>query len=1174
MQRTPLATYRRPSWLFLIFLLSAAGAWSQVGYPDPNFNPSFDTGLEPRVTVPEPDGKILVGGSFSTVDGVGRTNLARLNADGSLDSSFNAQLGSSAGGVNTIAVAPDNKILVGGWFTSVAGAPQNLMVRLNPDGSVDSSFHSAIDLAQDNNFGPFVTNMVVQPDDKIIVSGVFVSVSGTASKYLARLNGDGSRDANFTAPILTTRFPSVTLLQDHRILLWGAVATVNGVARSIALLNADGSFDQSFNPAIATGSVTQTIGQLQQLPSGQILLAGSFPSVNGVSRPGVAILNLDGSLDPAYGSGGSATANYCSTFETGGAVVISDYPIGPIYRVLSDGSVDASFNPSVVGAVGSSMIFGSAALEDGSVLVSCKNMGFQPPQFTQSIPRQLAKIYNQPATSVVTVLDKTRIQWLRGGSTPLTNQVFFEFSADGLTNWTMLGAGTFGGGAWQITGLNLPNSGFVRGKAMTITSTTARASGFVGHTTFYNLTAPALRVEQPAGTQLASGSTVSFTSTDPGRGTTRDFTIRNPGSATLSGVAAAFSGPNASMFSLVAAPATSVPGPGGATSFTVQFTPASAGQKTATLQIASNDPAQAGYQLTLTGTGLASGIVDPNFNPQTALLTSPPTRGVVYSAALNPSGQIYVGGQFDAIGGLARTNVGRINPDGSADSSFHTTADGFVFALAVQNDGKLLVGGTFGKLNGQPHGGFGRFNADGTVDSSFNPAVSSIQQMLIQADGKIVTANWNDGTLARVNPDGSPDAGFASALPPGGIPVMLLQPDGRIVVGYAVAVNNQYQTTFHRLNSDGSLDQNFHASVVAAGAMAMALQADGKIVFSGFTSGLGGGSQSCLARLNADGTIDGTFNIAGSTGAYWTVSIQADGKILVGGSNNVIRFHADGTPDNTFSANTDSDVLIVASQANGDALAGGQFANPPGGFFRVVQDNATDALSAPSVDRVQWLRGGSAPEVTSVSFDLSTDGGTTWSVLGGGTRIAGGWSLGGLLLPQTGQVRARGRTQNGGYNWGSDSSLVQSQSTVNLSFTALQSWRALQGLPADGTQDLATPAGDGVANLLKYAFNMAPHAGDLALADVQVLAGNGVAGLPAGGIDAQGRLVIQFVRRKASTNPGIASIVETGSAPNTLMALSLAGASVVSIDSTWERVTVTDPTVSSKRFGRVRIQAL
>ena len=136
-----------------------------------------------------------------------------------------------------------------------------------------------------------------------------------------------------------------------------------------------------------------------------------------------------------------------------------------------------------------------------------------------------------------------------------------------------------------------------------------------------------------------------------------------------------------------------------------------------------------------------------------------------------------------------------------------------------------------------------------------------------------------------------------------------------------------------------------------------------------------------------------------------------------------------------------------------------------------------------------------------------------------------------------------------------------------IPFPPLAFWRQLQGLAADGSQDLANPSGDGISNLLKYAFNMAPNAGDLANVNVTILAQNGSSGLPFIRVDSNGRLVIDFVRRKASSNPGIAYSVETGSDLVSLSPLDLSTATIVSIDSTFERVSVTDPMIASNRFG-------
>lgn len=153
------------------------------------------------------------------------------------------------------------------------------------------------------------------------------------------------------------------------------------------------------------------------------------------------------------------------------------------------------------------------------------------------------------------------------------------------------------------------------------------------------------------------------------------------------------------------------------------------------------------------------------------------------------------------------------------------------------------------------------------------------------------------------------------------------------------------------------------------------------------------------------------------------------------------------------------------------------------------------------------------------------------------------------------------------------SGVVAANYTIQIS--ALAAWRALQGLPSDGSQDLANPSGDGVANLLKLAFKMAPNAGDLASANTSVLTPSGVSGLPLVTVDGSGRLVVTFVRLKAANNPGLAYSVETtADLAGEWPALDLAGATVTGIDTAWERVSVTDPVVTARRFARVRVQVV
>lgn len=158
-------------------------------------------------------------------------------------------------------------------------------------------------------------------------------------------------------------------------------------------------------------------------------------------------------------------------------------------------------------------------------------------------------------------------------------------------------------------------------------------------------------------------------------------------------------------------------------------------------------------------------------------------------------------------------------------------------------------------------------------------------------------------------------------------------------------------------------------------------------------------------------------------------------------------------------------------------------------------------------------------------------------------------------------------------SWGDAPDIGAYESSSTATPTALDDWRFLQGLAANGSQDNANPSADGVGNLLKYAFNMAPNSGDLTTANLQVMTEGGSAGLPRIFRNTEGHLAIEFVRRKATTDSGIDYTVETGDSPGMLQPLNVAPATTVSIDATWERVTFIDPATDTKRFGRLRVTA-
>ena len=141
------------------------------------------------------DGKIIIGGRFSAVNGIARSNLARLNADGTLDRTFAEPQGVN-GQVSAVAIQPSGGIIVGGTFTQAGQTEALNLARYTSSGEVDGTFGGE---GGDPGANGSVYALAVQPDGKIVVGGNFSEVFGQPRRSIARLNADGTPDAPVTA---------------------------------------------------------------------------------------------------------------------------------------------------------------------------------------------------------------------------------------------------------------------------------------------------------------------------------------------------------------------------------------------------------------------------------------------------------------------------------------------------------------------------------------------------------------------------------------------------------------------------------------------------------------------------------------------------------------------------------------------------------------------------------------------------------------------------------------------------------------------------------------------------------------------------------------------------------------------------------------------------------------
>jgi uncharacterized delta-60 repeat protein len=199
-------------------------------HPDGTLDDSFSPVVEgdwAAALLLQPDGKILVAGSFTRINGVPRRSAARLNPDGTLDHSFaNVQAAFRPPGfweVRCLALQPDGKVLLGGLFTSVNGISRQGIARLNTDGTLDRTFDAGLTL--DSNWYQRVGAIAPQPDGKVVIGGSFFRVGGIALTNVARLNSDGTVDTAFApkdAAYYDNNFVgvhSLALQSDGKILL-------------------------------------------------------------------------------------------------------------------------------------------------------------------------------------------------------------------------------------------------------------------------------------------------------------------------------------------------------------------------------------------------------------------------------------------------------------------------------------------------------------------------------------------------------------------------------------------------------------------------------------------------------------------------------------------------------------------------------------------------------------------------------------------------------------------------------------------------------------------------------------------------------------------------------------------------------------------------------------------
>lgn len=549
------------------------------------------------------DGKILIGGDFSEINGLPRERVARLNQDGTVDAIFGEGHAGADGSVGALAVQSDGKILIGGRFTNIAGSPRNRIARLHADGGLDDGFGKDLAGADES-----VGEILLLSDERILISGGFTHLNGDPSAHIARLNRGGTLDESFDASI-SGRFAwvrSLAVQPDGKLLAGGRFTLVHGEPRKgVARLHPDGGLDEEFHPQ--SGGLNPWVKTMALQPDGNILIGGSFRKINGERQSNLARLHPDGSLDSTFRAE-LAGAPFFDAIAVqpdgriiaGGGYFDAERKQG-IVRLHPDGSVDTSFTPPEM-----DFVHAIAIQPDGKILIG----GF---------------LYFYP--------------YGRSGIARL--------NPDGTWD-TTFGEGLKGTGGGSVYSMILQDDGkILLGGRFTMVNGVAR-SGIA---------------------RLNSDGSLDETFCEG-----------------MEGIGGGNEWEGAAVFSLGVQDDRKVLLGG-------DFTSVHGVARSGIARLNEDGSLDESF-----GSGL-EGVDNPSL-PKSSL-----RRIRVDGIEVQGDGKVFIGGDFTRVNGVARNRVARLNADGTLDERFGdklSGADEFIFCMTVDRDGKLLISGDFTSVNGAP----------------------------------------------------------------------------------------------------------------------------------------------------------------------------------------------------------------------------------------------------------------------------------------------------------------------------------------------------------------------------------------------------------------------------------------------------------------------------------------
>ena len=351
------------------------------GTLDSSFNTNVGTGANGTVNsiAIQTNGQILLGGFYQSWNGASVSNIVRLNSDGTRDTSFTNNTGSAANdSVSSIAIQSTGQIILAGSFTTWNGATVNRIVRLNTNGTRDTAFNTNTGTASPSS----ISFMQIQPDDKVVLSGFIPTWNGTTVNNIVRLNSDGTRDTVFTtnAGSAASQDSGVSLAVESsgKIIIANITTWNNSTTIGHIRLNTDGSIDSSYGAGYYSYAASQTVNASKTQTDGKVVVVGQFISWDGVTVNRIVRLNPDGSRDTTFNANTGTAANAtikCIAIQSNGQILLGgDFTtwngttVNRIVRLNSDGTRDTTFT-SNVGSAANQEISAIAVQSNGQILL-------------------------------------------------------------------------------------------------------------------------------------------------------------------------------------------------------------------------------------------------------------------------------------------------------------------------------------------------------------------------------------------------------------------------------------------------------------------------------------------------------------------------------------------------------------------------------------------------------------------------------------------------------------------------------------------------------------------------------------------------------------------------------------------------------------------------------------